>query len=121
MALIKMEESAQRKGIENFDISNNIEITCFSDFIVISSEVVKENINVIFSTLVTQVAYISKELLLRNILVRGGVAIGDLYHKDNIVFGQGLIEAYRIESEIAEYPRIVLSDKLIKKLMYPLK
>lgn len=47
------------------------------------------------------------------VLVRGGVTVGDLYIDNMMVWGQALVDAYRIESEIALYPRIVVDPKLI--------
>jgi len=56
------------------------------------------------------------------ILIRGGITIGKIIHTETgIVFGQGLIDAYQLESRAAKYPRIILSDKLITKLNYPLE
>lgn len=43
--------------------------------------------------------------------VRGGIAIGDLYCGQNEVFGPALVEAYTIESKIAKYPRIVMTEQ----------
>lgn len=42
-------------------------------------------------------------------LYRGAIVIGELHHRKSIVFGKGLIEACRLESKIARYPRIILS------------
>jgi hypothetical protein len=41
--------------------------------------------------------------------IRGGIAIGELYIDNDIVFGDGLIDAYRAESQLARDPRIILS------------
>ena len=58
----------------------------------------------------------------QGILFRGGLTIADIFHnKSGTVFGQVLIETYLLESKYAKYRRIILSDKLIKKLNYPLK
>jgi hypothetical protein len=32
-------------------------------------------------------------------LIRGGITLGGLYHSAGVVFGEGLVEAYRLESE----------------------
>lgn len=47
--------------------------------------------------------------LQHGLLTRGCVTIGDIYHNKNTWFGPGIIEAYEHESEIAIYPRVILS------------
>ena len=44
---------------------------------------------------------------------RGGVAIGDIYHDDEAVFGPGLVRAYDIESNVAKFPRIVVDQEVL--------
>lgn len=46
-------------------------------------------------------------------LIRGGAAIGRLFHYHGVVYGEGMLEAYRIENQVSVYPRIVLSDSVI--------
>ena len=41
-------------------------------------------------------------------LVRGGFSVGELYIDNMMVWGRALVEAYRLESETALYPRIVV-------------
>lgn len=48
-------------------------------------------------------------------LIRGGATIGRLYHSRGVVYGEGMVEAYRIESQVANYPRVVLSDSVVSK------
>ena len=43
-----------------------------------------------------------------NSLIRGAVTTGPLYHENGIVFGQGLVAAYELESNVAVYPRIIV-------------
>jgi hypothetical protein len=47
------------------------------------------------------------------ILCRGGVAIGQCFHDDNIIFGPALVEAYILELT-AETPRIVVTDPVVE-------
>ncbi len=89
-------------------------VTMFSDSIVIS---IDKDIDTSLLTLNLFIEFISSlqyELLMRGILIRGSITIGELYHKGNFVFGKGLIDAYIIESQIAEYPRIVIDEKLVE-------
>lgn len=121
LKLIEIEEDAQKKGVKNFDITGKTNSTSFSDSIVVSVKV-ENNVNEMTSTLIANLAYIGAILIEQGILFRGGLTIGDIIHNEfGTVFGQGLIEAYLLESKSAKYPRIILSDKLIKQLNYPLE
>lgn len=55
---------------------------------------------------------IAASALRLGLLIRGGVAIGKLYHSQGVVFGEAMIEAYELESRVAVYPRVVLSPRL---------
>ncbi len=46
-------------------------------------------------------------------IVRGYITIGDVYHKDGLLFGPGYSEAYEYESKIGYAPRVVLSPNII--------
>lgn len=55
-------------------------------------------------------AWLQYEFARRGLFLRGGLSIGLLYLDDELVFGKGLLEAYKAESEAARDPRIVLSE-----------
>lgn len=121
LKFVEIEESAQYKGVNNFDLRGKTNTTSFSDSIVVSVQV-DDNVNEMASTLIVNLAYIGTVLLEKGILFRGGLTIGNIIHIDNgTVFGQGLIDAFMLETRSAKYPRIVLSDKLITELNYPLE
>jgi hypothetical protein len=121
LKFVEIEEDAQKKGVTNFDIRGKTNTTAFSDSIVVSVKV-SDNVNEMASTLIANLAYIGSILMEKGILFRGGLTIGNIIHNDNgTVFGQGLIDAYLLETKNAKYPRIVLSDKLVKELNYPLQ
>ena len=121
LQLLEIEEDAQKRGVENFDVRNKINTTAFSDSIVVSVKV-DGNVNEMTSTLIVNLAYVGAMLLKKGILFRGGITIGNIIHSESgIVFGQGLIDAYILETKNAKYPRLVLSDKLIKHLNYPIE
>ncbi|HMV10070.1 MAG TPA: hypothetical protein PK325_15860 [Cyclobacteriaceae bacterium] len=120
LKFIEIEESAQYKGVSNFDIRGKTNTTSFSDSIVVSLKV-DNNVNEMASTLIVNLAYIGTVLLEKGILFRGGLTIGNIIHIDNgTVFGQGLIDAFMLETRSAKFPRIVLSDKLLSQLNYPI-
>lgn len=117
LKFIEIEEDAQRKGLENFKITKNTNCSCFSDSIIVSVIASNDKTNEIVSTLISNLAYIGAKLLSEGILIRGGLTIGKLIHNNNgVIMGQGLIEAYELESRVARYPRIILSNNLICKL-----
>lgn len=121
LKFVEIEESAQNKGMNNFDLRGKTITTTFSDSIVVSVKV-DGNVNEMASTLIVNLAYIGTVLLEKGILIRGGLTIGNIIHIDNgTVFGQGLIDAFMLETRSAKYPRIVLSDKLLSELHYPLE
>lgn len=53
------------------------------------------------------------DLLHKGFLTRGAIVLGDLYHRDNVIFGPALLSAHKIESKEAFYPRIVVSQEVI--------
>jgi hypothetical protein len=118
---VEIEEDAQKKGVENFDIRGKTNSTSFSDSIVVSVRV-DNNVNEMASTLIVNLAYIGAILMEEGILFRGALTIGNIVHRDNgMVFGQGLIDAYLLESKSAKYPRVILSKKLLAELNYPIE
>jgi hypothetical protein len=78
----------------------------FSDCIVLSENASPKGL----FRLLAAVTTLSFDLLSNGIFARGGIAKGDLHHSDTVVFGPAMLEAYRLESTIARYPRI-LADK----------
>ena len=48
--------------------------------------------------------------------LRGGIAVGSLFHRDQIVFGNGLVAAYRIESDMAKFSRIMVDESVIAEI-----
>lgn len=63
------------------------------------------------------IRFIQDQLWERDICLRGSVVIGQMYWSesdDKITVGTGIINAYRCESKVAIYPRIVVSDCLYK-------
>jgi hypothetical protein len=49
-----------------------------------------------------------------NIFFRGAVSMSDLFMDENIVLGPAVIESYKLETEKAIYPRIILSEDVVK-------
>lgn len=108
-ALHEMDSMKRLKSEEDEEIGQ-CEIAVFSDTIVLSYKAD-------FLHLLTfSVIYLQAILLTKGILVRGGISQGKLYHRDNIIFGPALIDAYLLESSSAKYPRVVIDGKLIERI-----
>lgn len=122
LQLVEIEEDAQKRDIIDFDISDRTYSSAFSDSIVVSVKIDDKNIHATLSTLLANISFVGSKFIMDGILIRGGITIGKIIHTETgIVFGQGLIDAYNLETRSAKFPRIILSDKLISKLNYPLE
>ena len=60
-------------------------------------------------------ASIQASLSIAGVFVRGGVTIDKIHSSDSAVFGPGLIRAYKLESELAHVPRIVVDPATIQR------
>lgn len=80
----------------------------FSDNIVFAQEI-KDGYTVyqVFNFVLFISAYLHQALV-TGLLIRGGITVGDLYIDSNFVLGKALIRAYKLESEVAIFPRVVL-------------
>jgi hypothetical protein len=91
-----------------------IKATCFSDSIVLSSDMSSATHQIfpgmILVTLYEIIGFLIKNKILDEpIIVRGAISIGtDLYHKSDIVVGQTLIDAHSLEENASIYPRIII-------------
>jgi len=72
-------------------------------------------IGILFHELV-DLLHIQLALLQKGVLLRGGVTIHGICHSASFTFGPGLIHAYRLESQRAQYPRILLDSEALSLL-----
>ena len=102
----------------NLFAAQDLEVTAISDSIVIS--VPKGNLNDEFGLrwnyICTAVSTFMAESCLSGWLMRGAVSVGWLHHKGDTVFGRGLSEAYKSETKVAVYPRLIVHPSVIEKL-----
>ena len=92
----------------------------FSDCIVMSVSTRIEDIGL----LIYSVFKICRSLLSLGFISRGGIAMGELYHRDDadaetkkqgspsMIFGPAFIEAYQFESSHADGPRVILQNRV---------
>lgn len=133
--LIQEKSSDEIKGIiDNFykinssmylktdKFNHHIKTISFSDSIV-RTYTLEEEYNeldycsAIFNEL-CNLSVIQLELLNQGVLIRGGVSFEKIYCNTNkgIIFGPGLNSAYALESEIANFPRIIVDPEIINKI-----
>jgi hypothetical protein len=115
-ALQQMTDPVERATIAEAipDMVPRFKATHFSDSIVLSAVADGGPI-----PLARQVQRLCWSLLQCGYLTRGGMVIGDLYHDGTHVLGPALVAAYQIESEVAKYPRVVLSPAIEQELRNP--
>jgi hypothetical protein len=62
-----------------------------------------------FGQMISVVGLYQYTLLKHGFFVRGGISFGNLYMDDDVVYGEGLLDAYEAESTLARDPRVVLA------------
>lgn len=96
----------------------NAKIKIFSDNIVIA---IKKTEQLEFGTpndvsscyLMIFTSFFQTLALKYSFLVRGAIVVDDLYIDENLIYGKALSTAYMLESEIANYPRIIINPENI--------
>ena len=104
---------------EEAEKDDHAEVISFSDSIVRIRKIeTRENqkypMGLLFQELISLVLA-QGELIDFDIIIRGGVSVGDIYMSGGRVFGPGLIQAYELESKYALYPRIIIDPQLIQE------
>ncbi len=87
--------------------------TQFSDSIVISSLAESSDSFEMLMQLLIGVMELVDDY---DVLVRGGIAKGQLIHDRTMVVGPAMVEAYHLESKKAIYPRIIIEKELKEQI-----
>lgn len=112
---IKYNEGIKERFGKKLDV--RMEFTAFSDCFVLSSRIPEDPVN----ASLYQIALICTLLLKSGLFARGAVVEGNIYHRENVVLGPGLLDAYGKEQKEAIYPRIIVSKNLVKKYYHEIK
>jgi hypothetical protein len=83
-------------------------VKAFTDNIVIGWPI-RDDAEAELVDLFSSLSLFQLDMTLAGFFIRGGISIGPLYMDDIAVFGKGLIEAHKGESQLARDPRIVLT------------
>jgi hypothetical protein len=110
----------EAKQVENSTTINVLpSISIFSDNVVVSIPVTDEVPNFgIINSLSQSITWFAAHALEKKFIIRGGIAKGPLYHNKNIVFGKALIDAYQLESGLANYPRVLVAPEVLNFIEY---
>ena len=108
------ETYVKRNSVDFGRIQKELQISYFSDSLVITLPYIETNFNERLFLIVRSLAYLQSKLAMSNFFSRGGITIGDMFHKKNLFFGPAYLQAYELE-QIATYPRIILSSEIEKK------
>ena len=108
-ALTQIKSYKMTSQMEN-TAHSDLEVSVFSDSIVMSAD--DGNLGAI----IWASGWLNAQLLGFGILVRGGISSGKTFHANDILYGEGMMRAYRIESSAAVYPRIVVDPELVDQI-----
>ncbi|MBE6589895.1 MAG: hypothetical protein E7643_06930 [Ruminococcaceae bacterium] len=98
------------------NVKNPPAIKIFSDNIVISCPCTAKEAHGTARKIIVLSAMLQEKLLTHNILVRGGIAKGDFFSDDVMLWGRALVDAYGLENSVAIFPRIVIHPNLVRDL-----
>jgi len=91
------------------EVDDGLDAKMFSDSIVLAAPLSPDAVIEVLKAC----ANLQRRFLRRGILLRGGVSYGKHYADSTVMFSEGLISAYHIESQLAKYPRIVVDKNVI--------
>ncbi|MFW6047608.1 MAG: hypothetical protein ACOCP4_07490 [Candidatus Woesearchaeota archaeon] len=113
------EQLLDNKNMPNKEAIEHLEYQTFSDNISISIPYFDNENDFLsnFNILSIYVRGLQMIMMSKGFFVRGGISIGSYYADNSIIFSQGLINAYKLESEKAIYPRILIDKVIIDEIL----
>jgi hypothetical protein len=103
------QEEIKRDSAATTVTNSDLQMTAFSDCYVISEVSPAWHV-------LAAVQALAAHFLTEGILTRGAVVHGKAYHNGRVLFGPGINEAYKLESEVAKYPRILVTDAVRREV-----
>jgi hypothetical protein len=88
----------------------DLQLIQFSDSVVFALPYSSNN----YISIISIISDYQYNLLKKGILCRGGVSYGKHFFEEDFLFSNGMIEAYRLESQVAVSPRVVVSSDLFE-------
>lgn len=104
------------EGSPFFNWKECLDIRLFSDCLCASAPLEYESYNFIDQLKFFYKYIMGFQIVLmeKGFFTRGAVTVGSHYSDENMIFSGGLVEAYKLESSKAVFPRIIASDTLIQ-------
>jgi hypothetical protein len=94
------------------------EVKIFTDNIVIGYPIQDHsNPDPEFGSVIGQLSLFQLGAVGEGFFVRGGIALGQLYMDEDVVFGIPLLDAYLAESKEAQSPRVIFSESAISSVI----
>jgi len=90
--------------------SINFRLNYFSDCIVLSGERAPHGLLEMFRS----ICLLTSNLMQHDVLIRGGLAAGQVHHSRDFLYGSALNRAYALESKVARNPMVLLSDEVLE-------
>ncbi len=96
------------------DLLSHLKYQMFSDNVSISIPYFdnKEDFLTNFNLISIFIRGLQFLMMAKGFFIRGGLSIGSYYSDKNMIFSQGLVNAYELETKKAIYPRVIV-DKII--------
>lgn len=105
-ALLKMPYLLQQNDMMTLLKIKGLVMTSISDSLVFSVKLKERGA---MNKIVKLISVFAQTMLSQSsILIRGGIAVGKLYHDRELAYGPGVVKAYELEDKIAVYPRIIM-------------
>jgi hypothetical protein len=83
-----------------------------SDAVVISTAINKHGLLL----LCRAVSSMALELLAEGFFIRGAIVKDRLFHDEKTVFGEALVRAYVLESQVVRYPRVMITREVVSDM-----
>lgn len=79
------------------------------------------NDGVVFFEELRRMSVVQTVLLKHGILIRGGLTYGDIFFNEDTVFGPAMIRAYQLESQYADFPRLIVDSEFANNFINDFK
>lgn len=99
---------------EHTERGSVLSMKVFSDNIVLAVPWFSTDGESEFGFILTALREYQLSMALNGYFIRGGISVGNLFVDDNMIYGKALLDAYTLESKIANDPKIILSNEVLE-------